>query len=284
MKDQIQQLIAAGQTKDALNLLAKLNGDALLLQAQYNQGEKNFNLGLIDFSEWGRIQARVNFAALEMAGKVNPSPSPTPSPSPAPPATTTPAGQPAPAEQTSAGKSGVFISYNHKDKEFANRIVEFLEKKGIKVSIDANEMAPGQPIEEFIVDQVRKHGFVLSLVSKNSLRSGWVGLESNLALFARLLKETRFIPVMIDDAVFDDNFFFEVAEELSAKIADMDTKIERARKAGLGYGQFENIRERTVEHRQNLSKIIEHFQGVLVVDISGDNFDANMDKVAAAIK
>lgn len=279
MKDQIQQLIAAGQTKDALNLLVKLNGDALLLQAQYNQGEKNFNLGLIDFSEWGRVQARVNFAALEMAGKANPSASSSAG------GGTAPAGSPAPAaEQPPAGKPTVFISYNHNDKEFANRIVEFLAKKGIKVSIDAKEMAPGQPIEEFIVDQVRKHGFVLSLVSKNSLRSGWVGLESNLALFARLLKETKFIPVMIDDAVFDDNFFFEVAEELSAKIADMDTKIERAKKAGLGYGQFENTRERTVEHRQNLSKIIEHFQGVLVVDISGDNFDANMDKVAAAIK
>ncbi len=68
-REQIQSLIANNQTEDALALLAKSNGDALLLQAQYNSGKKNFNLGLIDFSEWQRIQARVNYGALEMAGR-----------------------------------------------------------------------------------------------------------------------------------------------------------------------------------------------------------------------
>ncbi|MBK8192637.1 MAG: hypothetical protein IPK76_05355 [Lewinellaceae bacterium] len=72
MKEQIQQLIANGQTKEALSLLTQISGDALLLQAQYNNGEKQFNLGLIEFSEWGRIQARVNFAALELAAKSKP--------------------------------------------------------------------------------------------------------------------------------------------------------------------------------------------------------------------
>lgn len=277
MKEQIQQLIGAGQTKDALNLLVQMNPDALLLQAQYNNGEKQFNLGLIEFSEWGRIQARVNFAALEMAGK--------PGVSSSSHSGTSASGQSATSvSDPQASRLSVFISYNHNDSDFANRIVAFLQGKEIAVSIDSEELAPGQPIEEFIVEQVRNNCHVISLVSKNSLRSGWVGLESNLTLFAKLLKETRFIPITIDNALFDDNFFFEVAEELNAKIADLDAKIERAKKSGLGYGQFENSRERTVEHRHNLSKIIEHFQGVYVPDISGNNFDASMKKVAATVK
>lgn len=69
MKNEISRLISIGRTKEALNLLVQSSPDALLLQAQYNNGEKQFNLGLIDFGEWGRIQARVNFAALEIASK-----------------------------------------------------------------------------------------------------------------------------------------------------------------------------------------------------------------------
>lgn len=78
MKEQIQQLIAGAQTKDALNLLVQKYPDALLLQAQYNNGEKQFNLGLIEFSEWGRIQAKVNNAALAMVGGNNASSGNTP--------------------------------------------------------------------------------------------------------------------------------------------------------------------------------------------------------------
>ncbi|MBX2892105.1 MAG: toll/interleukin-1 receptor domain-containing protein [Saprospiraceae bacterium] len=272
MKEKIQQLISLGQTKDALQLLVQLNSDAILLQSQYNNGEKQFSLGLIDFGEWGRIQARVNFSALEMASKsVHPG--------------TAPASQHSVSDSAQADNSfRVFVSYNHHDSEIANRMAAFLKNSGIRVSIDSEEMAPGQPIEEFIVEQIRGNGHILSLVSKSSLKSGWVGMESNLSLFASLLTETRFIPVMIDDALFDDDFFFEVAEELDAKTAELDAKIERAKKSGLGYGQFEKSRKRTVEHRQNLSKVFEHLRGVFVPDISGDKFDAGMGKVVATIK
>ena len=66
MQAQINLLISSGQTSEALAELAKYSADALLLQAQYNSGLKNYNLGLIDFGEWGRTQARVNLSALEI--------------------------------------------------------------------------------------------------------------------------------------------------------------------------------------------------------------------------
>lgn len=70
--NEVQRLISIGKTKEALAELSKVTGDALLLQAQYNNGEKQFNLGLIDFGEWGRIQARVNYGAMDMASRVLP--------------------------------------------------------------------------------------------------------------------------------------------------------------------------------------------------------------------
>lgn len=71
MREQVQQLISQGRTEEALTLLAKHNGDAVLLQARYNQAKKQKNMGMLDFSEWSKVQAQVTYAALEMAGQIN---------------------------------------------------------------------------------------------------------------------------------------------------------------------------------------------------------------------
>lgn len=71
MKEQIRKLVAGGSTEAALELLVQCGmNDALLLQSQFNNGNKNFSIGLVEHSEWQRIQARVNFAALELANKL----------------------------------------------------------------------------------------------------------------------------------------------------------------------------------------------------------------------
>lgn len=59
MKEQIRQLINNEQIKEALDLLIPVNREALLMQAQYNIGEKHYNLGLIDIDEWQRIRLKI---------------------------------------------------------------------------------------------------------------------------------------------------------------------------------------------------------------------------------
>lgn len=70
MKEQIRNLIASGNTEKALELLASIDREALLLQAQLNIGKKNYNMGLVEHSEWQRIQTKINFAALDLADKL----------------------------------------------------------------------------------------------------------------------------------------------------------------------------------------------------------------------
>lgn len=79
MKEQIQKLIANGNTEGALELLLQCGmNDAVLLQSQFNSGKKNFNLGLVEHSEWQRIQSRITYSALELASKLpNAQPTPT---------------------------------------------------------------------------------------------------------------------------------------------------------------------------------------------------------------
>lgn len=71
MKQEVKKLIAAGNLEKALELLAQVNPDVLLLQAQFNNGKKNFNMGLIEHSEWQRISARVSYGALEICNKMS---------------------------------------------------------------------------------------------------------------------------------------------------------------------------------------------------------------------
>jgi len=272
MKEQIQQLISTGQTEEALQLLVKSAPDAILLQARYNQGKKQYNMGLIEFGEWSRIQAQVNYAALELAGSAK---------------VTTSTAQTETSLSSSNSNSTskkVFISYNHADRESADQIFDYLQKEGITAIIDVENMAIGDKIKDFILEQIKGDNAVLSLVSKNSLRSGWVGLESNLALYSQLLTNKKFIPVMIDGEVFNDEFYFDVIEEIETKTADLDKKMERARQLKVSYNQFETQRNRLVEQKNNLSKIIENFQNVLIADISNGNFQKGMGKVIKAIK
>jgi hypothetical protein len=71
VKDYIQNLIANGQTEEALEVLSKYKrDDAIMLQARYNNGKKRHNMGLDEASEWSRVQAQVNYALLELAGGV----------------------------------------------------------------------------------------------------------------------------------------------------------------------------------------------------------------------
>ncbi len=66
-KEEIQKRIAEGKTEALLNLLNQGNPDLIMLKAQFNDGKKQFEMGTIQHDEWSRIQARINFAILEMA-------------------------------------------------------------------------------------------------------------------------------------------------------------------------------------------------------------------------
>ena len=64
---QIRVLIAAGKTREALELLLeKGNRDAILLMGQLNQGQALIEQGKLKYSEWQKTQARINMAILSI--------------------------------------------------------------------------------------------------------------------------------------------------------------------------------------------------------------------------
>lgn len=266
MKEQIQKLVADGKVEEALRLLAEHDSDAVLLQARYNNGKKQYNMGLIDYSEWQRIQNQVNYAVLEMAGRVSPA-----------------SGASVPQVSTSPAAPQVFISYNHKDAIHMHAVRGYLEKNDIQVFVDVANMAPGEDIQRFIDKAFMENHFVLSLVSENSLLSGWVSKEINAAILLNRLA-SKWIPVSLDQSFIDSNFYFKASEHIEAKIGEVREHMKKALDTDMDTRPFEEEMGRLRDLKANLGPTLESLKKVLVTDISGAMFEPGMQKVLTAIQ
>ncbi len=269
MRNEIQKFISLGDTEKALELLAtKFPNDATLLSAQYTSGKKQFNMNLIDYSDWQRIQSKVNYSVLELAGQADDK---TTSPNPATP----------PVAQVT---QKVFISYSWNDKVAAQAVKAFLENEGSVVTIDDQDMKAGGSIMDFIQNSIKNCDVVLSIVSGNSLQSGWVGGESISAMYAVWLADKKFIPVRLDSVSFDIDFQILAQETLQNKIKELKGKIKKLEQLGGGAQAFRDDLDRMTDLKNNLGKIIQRFNSVLMLDISGDKFDPNMKKIVSDLK
>ena len=275
MKAVIQQLIAEGRTDEALQKLADLHNDGILLLSRYNAGKKQYNNGLIDFNDWSRAQAQINYAALELLKSL-------PNDGPAP-ATNDPAPVATNNSNAANNRKKVFISYNHKDKDACDKVKAFLENAGFEVNIDREKMEAGQSIADFIKSNIKSNGYIVSLVSENSLKSGWVAMESTASLFAEWIADKHFIPVALDSNWSSSEFFIEALTYINDSVKQKKADIKKAEKLGARAPQLESQIERLLDLRDNLGKILEKLQSVLTVSIADGGFDSGMQQVVKVI-
>jgi uncharacterized protein YjbI with pentapeptide repeats len=139
-----------------------------------------------------------------------------------------------------------FISYNHTDKSFAQRLYEELQSRGIPCWLDEHQMRPGDDIYEEIDRGIRFWDKVLLCCSQASLSSWWVDNEINKAFEKerRLMKERgakvlALIPLNLDGFLF--KWTSGKAEEVKARLAADFTGWKRSHK------RFERAFEQVVE-------------------------------------
>jgi hypothetical protein len=137
---------------------------------------------------------------------------------------------------------------------------------------------------QFIQNSIKAADAVVSIVSSKSLASGWVGQESVASMYAVWLAEKRFLPVKLDSVAFDIDFQITAQEMLHNKIQELDTKIEKLRQLGGDPRAFNDDRDRLFELRNNLGQIIQRLKSVLMLDISGTNFDSNMKRIVQQVQ
>jgi hypothetical protein len=274
-KAQIQELISLGKTEEALELLSQLSTDAVLLQSRFNGAKRQYSMGLIDFSEWSRTQSQINYAALEMMSMVKEEKKGLQNSGQGP-------NVPEPSSTPSIPK--VFISYNHDDFFAMQSIKSHLESNGIKVIVDTEEIKPGERFEDFITRALRDNAFILTIVSKNSLLSGWVSKELTASLLLNHLSQRQWIPVRIDNEMFDAEFFFSANSKIEARITSLREAIQKSLEARLDIRSFTEELARQEDLKNNFSRILADLKSRLVIDVTGPLFRSGMDQVIQTIK
>ena len=100
----------------------------------------------------------------------------------------------------------VFISYNHKDSKAAEEIKKKLTDLGINVIIDSEALSSGMDIESFIKESILNTDLTISVVSKNSLLSSWVAMESIESFSKETRSSIKFLPFVLDKTFLDRKF------------------------------------------------------------------------------
>ncbi len=70
-----------------------------------------------------------------------------------------------------------FVSYTHKDEDFANQLVARLGEAGVRLWFAPEHLNPGQKIHEEISKAIESFDRLILILSNNSMRSSWVQSE-----------------------------------------------------------------------------------------------------------
>ena len=97
-----------------------------------------------------------------------------------------------------------FISYSTKDQEFADLLHSQLQSKGARVWLATEDLKIGDRFRARIDEAIRLYDQLLLVLSKDSVKSPWVGTEVEAAFEKeRKLKRTVLFPIRLDDAVME---------------------------------------------------------------------------------
>ena len=97
----------------------------------------------------------------------------------------------------------VFISSSHKDEEFAERLHNGLQRKGVRCWYAPHDLQIGARIRPAIDSSIQEYDKLLLVLSEESVNSQWVEQEVETALRReREQNATVLFPVRLDDAAF----------------------------------------------------------------------------------
>jgi DNA-binding transcriptional MerR regulator len=179
----------------------------------------------------------------------------------------------------------VFISYSRTDAVTANLIKKYLVANNINVVIDDDNLTGGKDITAFIRESIRNTGVTLSIISKKSLLSSWVAMESILTFQQeKSTNAHRFIGCYIDKDFLSNSFtngaIATINEELNKLLEYKKQRIDQ----GLSTRDLDNEFTRWSELRQNIDEIIRRLRENLCIDVHESVLEANLPKIIDAIR
>jgi TIR domain-containing protein len=195
---------------------------------------------------------------------------------------TPPALAPTPA---AADANCVFLSYNHADAKTAAALRAALEANGVPVRVDSKDMAPGEQIRAFILKSVGSTGATVCIVSRRSLLSGWVALESLLALAVEeLWGQRRFIACYLDDDFLDLGFSVRATDIIDRKIGEIDKLIAKHRAKRIDTAELNEEKSRLFRLRGGLGEVLARLRGGLCLDVRPGKRAASVAKLVETLR
>ena len=182
------------------------------------------------------------------------------------------------------GRDGIFISYTHDDAPTALRLRDALRQRGIRVIIDVDVDAvhAGEDIATFIARAVRESAITFTLVSSESLLSGWVADEGCMTLFAERLGEVRrYVAGFLDEAFLDLGFQLRATETIDARLREIDALAAHHAKKGIDSASLDATRQRLYALRANLGTILARLRAAATLDLREPRFTESVEKLVA---
>ncbi len=161
-------------------------------------------------------------------------------------------------------------------------VKSYLENNGIQVFVDIHEMNVGENISTFIDRALRENQYILSLISQNSLKSGWVNTEFSAALLLNRLGK-KWLPALLDNSPFDDKFIKKTQDQFDKDIAKKNKEIKEAIDKGRDFRHHTDELNRLNDLKNDFSKNIQAIKSFLSVDISGPLFDVGMGRIVKTV-
>jgi hypothetical protein len=189
------------------------------------------------------------------------------------------------ADEFYDGQTRVFISYNHADREAADELKSMLEKKNIKVIIDSSSMRVGEDIKEFIQRSVMRSQITLAIVSRKSLLSSWVSLETiDTFYLEKFTKRKRFIAAYLDEDIFNLSFTAEAIEHINWELEKIREQIKKRDKLGIDSRDLNIEKSRIMSLRSHLDEIIQKLHGSRCIDIRKEKLPETFPVLLASIE
>ena len=178
----------------------------------------------------------------------------------------------------------VFLSYNHADAGVAHTLKQGLETNNLSVLIDSEAMQPGDDIRKFIGRSIRESDATVCVISEASLMSGWVALETVLALVdAEVNERRRFVACYLDDCFMAADFQLTATESIDERVSELDALRLKHTEQGTLAPALDDERMRLLDLRHHLGRIIQHLLGALSLDIRPPAIGSSIDGLAASL-
>jgi len=264
--DHIQKLIGKnkiGEAFDYLLAIATNNEDMmqqiLTVQSKYNNVKRKECLGMLSPEEIFTVQAQINYAMLEILKQFK---------------------DKLVLPGIHALRRSVFISYSHKDAAIANRLRDKLIGAGIAVIIDSANLKPGEDISRFIEKSVLDTHATISIVSRKSILSAWVAMETIITCRSYQAGPKKiFIPCYIEDDFFNRKFTDEALEIIETELKEIE-EIKQSRAAhGRDTRDVNNEYTRLKDLCNGIDEIIRRLRESYCVDIRGENLEINVPNI-----